>query len=205
MERNEGLRKILNLSAGYELFQILVGAKRGVRWLSEHHWRVGEGMTVVDVGCGPARLRSEFPEQIRYFGFDPNQNYIETARHRQKGTFHTGGMSDFLDCHGEALAGQVDLVICSGVLHHLLDTQIEEVLKGSCHLLKRGGRFAALEPTKLAKQDACSRWVISKDRGMNLLFDWEWTHLLDRHFPRTKTQVINNLLRIPYTHALLTG
>lgn len=97
MERNKGIRKILGLSWIYQLFQTMVGSRRALRWLCDYHWKVESGMTVVDVGCGPARLRAEFSDDIRYFGFDPNSDYIARASEQGKSEYLIGVMSDFLD------------------------------------------------------------------------------------------------------------
>jgi SAM-dependent methyltransferase len=162
-------------------------------------------MIVVDVGCGPARLRALLPPDLEYFGFDPNPDYIANARRTTDGTFSVGTMNDFMQAYGEALAGRVDLVTCMGVLHHVSPDEMDEILFTARRLLRPGGRFVALEPVLLAWQDAASRWVVGQDRGTSILDDVEWRELLDRHFPRAQVRVTTHLLRIPYTHALLTA
>lgn len=162
-------------------------------------------MKVLDIGCGPATLRSHLEENIEYFGFDPNKSYIERAKDSEKGIFLVGEMKDFLSSYRDRLEGKIDLVICSGVLHHLSDAQLEEVLVGSLELLAPNGRFAALEPAKLVKQEWMSHWVVSQDRGMNVKYDFEWNQLMKHHFSNTEISVLTGLLRIPYTHVLLTG
>ena len=162
-------------------------------------------MTVLDVGCGPAVLRADLPNDIDYYGFDPSHDYIASAERKHEGTFIAGVMPDFLEIHGEALSGRVDVVLCSGVLHHLTTEQMKDVLAGARQLLKPGGRFAAIEPTFLAKQGILSRWVMNQDRGCNILYDFEWREVLASFFPKAEVKVLTNLIRIPYTHALLTG
>lgn len=159
----------------------------------------------MDVGCGPARLRPQFPEDIQYFGFDPNPDYIEKATEQGGGEFSVGVITDFLKAYQDRLEGKVDLVICSGVLHHLTTEQMNEVMAGADALLKEGGRFAALEPAWLARQDRLSRWVLSQDRGTNILHDFEWRRALESHFSRAEVKVVNRLVRIPYMYGLLSG
>lgn len=204
MENNSGLQRFLGKSAIYRAFQSLVGAGAAGAWLAEHFWKVEEGMVVVDVGCGPADLRRMLPERISYYGFDPNREYIETAVRTTDGSFTVGGMSDFLHERPE-LAGTVDLVICTGVMHHLTSEQMDELLSGVSRLLKSGGRFSALEPTWLARQDRLSKWVLSKDRGKNILFDFEWRNEVSRYFEDVEVRVVNRLIRIPYMYVLITA
>jgi len=204
MEHNAGLRRILGKALFYRLFQTLVGADFAARWLTKNLWKVEEGMTVVDVGCGPARLRNLLPKNINYFGFDPNESYIQTARQTATGEFFVGVMPDFLR-EMPSLSGKVDLVICSGVLHHLTVGQMSETLSGVRSLLKEGGRFSALEPTWLVSQDWLSRWVLSQDRGKNIMLDSEWRAEISRFFEYVDIRVANNLIRIPYIYVLISS
>jgi SAM-dependent methyltransferase len=206
MERNNGLRSILQLSWVYDLFHWLIGKPEAMKWLSKKLWKVESGMTVVDIGCGTAALRDTLPSDIHYIGFDPNFAYIETAKQRSDGVFVNGRMSEFLLSDiGKELENQVDVVICSGVLHHLEDAEIDEVLSGVVFLLKKGGRFSALEPAFLERQDVLSRWVMKRDRGENILLQGEWEAKLKKYFPKAEVRVVNRLVRIPYVCGLMSA
>ncbi len=204
-ERNSGIRAPLKFAAIYDLFQRAVGSKKASQWLSTNHWKILPGTTVVDVGCGPARLRSELPGTLSYFGFDPNPDYIAAATKNASGVFHLGTMATFLAEHGSALEEQVDTVLCSGVLHHLSNDQIDDVLAGAKRLLKPSGRFVAMEPTFSADQSLLSRWVVRQDRGTNVKTDLGWLEKLQQFFPDCHVKVVHGLLRIPFTHALLSA
>lgn len=204
-ERNSGIRSLLSSAAIYRVVQSLFGVAAFSKWLSENHWRISPGTTVVDVGCGPASLRSMIPHDVNYYGFDPNPDYIAVARRDVSGFFHIGTMSTFLAEHASTLEGQVDTVVCSGVLHHLSDVQIEEVLAGANRLLKPAGRFVALEPAFSPDQSSLSRWVVRQDRGTNVLTDQGWLNKLQRFFVHCQVKVVHGKLRIPYTHALLSA
>jgi SAM-dependent methyltransferase len=169
------------------------------------HFRPQTGFRIVDVGCGPGNRTDDLPKDCELFGFDPNEGYITDAKRNYVGTFILGDMRRFLDLHGNELEGSVDLIICCGVLHHVSIDEISEILAGSKLLLKEGGRFAAIEPTRLQKQDCFSRFLVNQDRGQNVLMDYEWADQLRRHFSVYEMRVVNRLLRIPYTHALMTG
>lgn len=204
MERTTGVWHLLSGPWVYGAFQTIVGGPAATRWLVANHWKIEEGMSVVDVGCGPAKIRRSFPSRISYFGFDPNPDYIDSARAAEEGEFHVGTISDFLEARRD-LAGTADVVVCSGVLHHLTPGQMDEVLEGARRLLRPGGRFAALEPTWLTRQDHASRWVLSLDRGQNILHDFEWAERLREKFETVEVRVANRLIRIPYTYALITA
>lgn len=203
MERATGLHKLLGTSWIYDLFQFIVCGKAGMTWLCANHWKIEKGMVVVDVGCGTARLRAEFPEEISYYGFDPNARYIETGM-KTEANLVAGGMAEFLEKFGGVLAGKVDVVVCSGVLHHLSAEQMDEILAGAKLLLKQNGRFAALEPAFLVRQDWISRWILKQDRGTHILHDYEWRREMETFFDNVEVRVANNLIRIPYMYALIT-
>jgi SAM-dependent methyltransferase len=204
-ERHLGLHSLLRFAGVYRLFQASVSRESERAWLMKEHFRPKEGCRIVDVGCGPGTRANELPNDCELYGFDPNEGYIADASRRYAGTFVVGDMRRFLDLYGDQLAGSVDLVICCGVLHHVSTDEVAEIMAGSKMLLKEGGRFAAIEPTRLQKQDYLSRFLVSQDRGQNVLMDYEWSEHLRRHFPKYETKVVNRLLRIPYTHVLMTG
>lgn len=204
-ERNHGIRSFLSRSSGYQLFQRMVGSVPATRWLVEHFWQPAEGMTIIDIGCGPGTLREFLPDRIDYYGFDPNRDYISAAKANRKGQFHLGTMETFLHDQGSSLSGRADLILCWGVLHHVDDHQMKAILEGARSLLRPGGRFTAVEPAFLARQDFVSRWILSQDRGTSILTDLQWRQLMRRHFQQVEIQVTNRLLRIPYTHALLSA
>lgn len=204
-ERNSGIRALLSRPWIYDAFQAVVGATASRKWIAEQHLRVRPGMTVVDVGCGTGALRTQLPVDVSYFGFDPSSDYIASAKRCHSGDFSTGTMRDFLSEYGHKLAGRVDLVVCMGVLHHMNASDVAEVLSGAALLLNSSGRFCGVEPAFLVRQDRLSRWVLKQDRGTSIRQDVEWQRLLGNHFGRSEVQVANNLLRIPYVHALLTG
>jgi len=204
MERSDGIRKFLKIAWVYELFQAIACGRSGMTWLCANHWKIEPGMLVVDVGCGTAKLRSQFPEDIKYYGFDPNVAYIESAKDKDV-ELVAGGITEFLQEFGEGLAGKIDVVVCSGVLHHLTSEQVGQILNGANLLLKPGGRFAALEPAFLVRQDRFSRWILEQDRGTNILYDYEWRKEMEAVFDSVDIRVANNLIRIPYMYALITA
>lgn len=204
-ERTRGLYSALSSSRIYSAVQTLLAGRQSGRFLLEEHYRLPESGIVLDVGCGPGVLVESVAPECRYFGFDPNADYIAKASARGRGTFVCGTMSEFLQQHGEELKGSVDVIVCCGVLHHLTDAQSHELLQGCHSLLKSGGRLACLEPTKLIRQDKLSRLMQSFDRGANIRFDYQWVRLLREHFTCVESQVANNFNWIPWVHILLTA
>jgi len=206
VQDDRGLRRLLTQSWAYSLFQRLVGARSARDWLVGELYRIEPGTRVLDMGCGPASILEHLPPAISYAGFDISESYIESARRRfgSRGTFLVGRAADFL-AELPPRMKDVDLVICTGVLHHLDDAEASTMLALAHASLRPGGRFVGLEPAHLVQQDPVSRWVTSRDRGQAIRQEAHWKRLLGGAFSEWETHVTTGLLRIPYTHIVLIG
>jgi ubiquinone/menaquinone biosynthesis C-methylase UbiE len=204
VQDDSGFKSLLSMSWVYELFQNLVGAGRMRRWLSQNFWRLQSGQKVVDVGCGPAVIRKHLPPDIQYVGFDISEKYIATAcrKYGDQGTFLVGTAEDFIQKPDERMR-DADLVICTGLLHHLNDEETLQILTLAKMILRPGGRLVCLEPTFLIHQGSFSRWIMRRDRGRNVRTETEWKAIVARVFPTLSSNIIVGMLRIPYIHIVI--
>jgi ubiquinone/menaquinone biosynthesis C-methylase UbiE len=204
MQDDRGVKRILSVSRVYDLFQNLIGARRARRWLRESLWRLRGGEKVVDIGCGPGSIRNDLPENIDYVGFDLSEPYIATANrlYPGKGVFLVGTAGTFLETPDPRMQN-ADLVICTGLLHHLDDPEVRQVLELSKRILRPGGRLACLEPTFLLHQTQFSRWMLRRDRGKNVRTEAAWKAIVGEVFDHYTTSVITGLTRIPYVHIVI--
>ena len=204
MQHESGLKKALSSGWVYSWFQTAVGAKRARRWLAANVWKCEPGDKVVDIGCGPGDMLEQLPDTVRYVGIDISEKYVERARQRfgERATFVVGTARTFLERGTAALDG-ADLVVCNGLLHHLNDDEVLEVLQLGARVLKPHGRFVCVEPTYLQHQPIAARWVMDKDRGRNIRTDVAWTDLARTVFPDSSARILTGLLRLPYTHVVI--
>lgn len=203
MQDDSGLKRILKFSWAYRLLQSLAGTPQAMRWLAEHHWKAQPGEKVVDIGCGLGTILHYLPPDVNYVGFDISDAYIQTARKQfgDRAVFLCGTARTFLDRWDDRL-DNADLVTCIGLLHHLEDKEVEEVLEVSRRMLSPTGRLVVLEPTYLAHQTRTSRWMVGRDRGRNVRSEAEWKRLMGNVFPSLTTSIATGLLRLPYVHIL---
>lgn len=77
-------------------------------------------------------------------------DYIRSAiaRHGDRGCFLVGTATDYVNQPDQRMANS-DLVICNGLLHHLEDQEVLDVLRLAQEVLKPGGRLICFEPTYL--------------------------------------------------------
>jgi SAM-dependent methyltransferase len=159
------------------------------------------GMTVVDVGCGTAETLNFLPAGVHYHGFDLAAAYIETARERfgDRGTFRCADVTLI----GPDELPQCDLAISFGVLHHLDDDDAKNLLDHLYTRLAPGGRLVTIDPAFDSTQSRLARAIIRRDRGQNVRTAKEYLSLMPQAFDRREVTVRHDLLRIPYTHAIV--
>ena len=202
-EITHGLRSILSFSGIYDLFQWLMGAKRGRTIFSTQYIKARDGDYVLDIGCGTAEIRLYLPD-VEYFGFDPNAHYVEAAKRRlreaQKKGIVLHATLDAVTLNG---LPKFDIVLVSGVLHHLSDEEVVELANLSKAALKEGGRLVTIDPCFIEGQSPIARLLVSHDRGQHVRDANGYQSLMSSVFATVKSDVRHDFARLPYTHILM--
>ncbi len=195
-----GLRSILSLPIIYNLLQSLMGGKSSRDDFSKNFIKPKCGMTILDIGCGPAEILKSMP-RVNYFGFDINANYIDRA----KKTFGDAGRFNCEILTEEILTTlpPFDIVLALGLLHHLDEDKAIEVLKLASLALKPGGRFISIDPCWDHSQNLIAKLLIRFDRGQNVRDDNGYKKLVGAVFPMMNIE-IKHTKWIPYTHCIIT-
>jgi len=190
---------ILKLPASYRLFRQLVGGDLG-QYVSEYV-RPRTGDKVLDIGCGPGDMLGFLPG-VDYLGFDVSREYIEAAKSRfgNRGRFLCADVSV---ASLEQERGQFDLVLATGVLHHLDDERADRMFELARAALRPAGRLITYDGCYVPGQSRLARWVLSKDRGKFVRHHDEYVRLASKHFSTVEPHVRHDLLRIPYTHLIM--
>lgn len=204
MQDDSGLKKILTFGWVYDLFHYLIGTRKAKLWIAENIWKCEQFSRVVDLGCGTGRVLDYLPENINYTGVDISEEYIEFARSRygDKAEFLVGTAEQFLSGEIE-MPEPADIVLCSGLLHHLSEEEALWVLELSKKILKPTGRLICNEPTYLRHQGWISRWVTSLDRGQNVRTESGWKSLISEVYEEYRTSILTGMIRIPYVHIVI--
>ena len=157
---------------------------------------------LLDIGCGTAELLNHLPDMTYYVGFDICARYIDTAKR------------NFSHRHAEFVAKQAtgttlaayepfDRVAATGLLHHLEDYEVRHLFQLAKDALKDDGLFVSIDPCYVDKQSMISKMLIDRDRGKNIRTLPDYKRLAESVFTKVAIHHRNDLLRIPYDHAVL--
>ncbi len=196
-----GLRAVLSSPRIYDLAQSIIGATHFRRGLARDYLQLGQGMSLLDIGCGTARILPHLSDGIRYVGVDLSSDYIDAARAEfgSRGEFHC---IDVGKAVGEAFRN-FDCVLATGLLHHLDDDEALAMLRTAHGALASDGRLITVDPCVLAGQSRIAAFLVSKDRGQNVRTPGGYLSLAQQVFPRATVHARDDLLHIPYNHAVL--
>ena len=195
--------KFLGNTVVYKSFKNLVAPPSRVASTINDFMQVEDGQSVLDLGCGYGDVAHFYAKRCRYVGIDSNASYIEEARNRNRDNdaeFIVGDISS-----EEVLSkGPFDLVMMTGVLHHLPNEHVLAIANASQKLVAAHGRFVAMEPVFSPDQRLTARLIIASDRGRFVRDKDGYVNLLKSGFKHVEGQVVHGRLRIPYSHVILT-
>ena len=203
MERKaKGVYALLSGPWFYSLFQRILGAAKFRSFFVDSVIRPNSTDRLLDIGCGPGDLLDSIPP-VSYTGIDLNQSYIDDAKARygERGQFLVGDVADLAKLLEKDTKFQI--VILSGVIHHLDDPTVKELFKTINSILSEDGYLYTADPCFCPKQSAIALWLAEKDRGLHVRTPDQYKQLANSVFGQVDCQEHNDLLRIPYSHFIM--
>jgi cyclopropane fatty-acyl-phospholipid synthase-like methyltransferase len=197
-----GTRKILSIPFVYKAFQAIIGTGNSKNKLVNEHIKIANKQSILDIGCGTGMLLDNLPSTVRYVGFDISEKYVAYAKKKygERGLFvHRKIDEQLLDEFKD-----FDRVVAIGVLHHLNDEEARRLLTLAKKALKSGsGEFHSIDPCYVDKQSRISKFLVKRDRGQNVRTADRYESLAREVFSDVVIHNRNDMLRIPYDHAIL--
>lgn len=193
-------RTVLNIPAFYRALQSVVGGEASWRSYISNVVKLNGGERVLDLGCGPGHIVPWLPE-VDYYGVDIDENYIAEANERfgYRAHFYCRALSD--DAVQDL--GQFDVVIATGVLHHLDDDTARSLFRCASYALKPGGRLVTCDGVKGERMSPVARLLIQLDRGQFVRSREAYENLARAHFTNVTLSIRDDLSRVPYKHCIM--
>ena len=194
------LQRILAMPALYRLFGRVAAGNAYDAYVRDFVRPVA-GQRVLDIGCGPGDILARLPD-VDYLGIDHHAPYIAAARKRygNRGTFRCEDVAASVIRD----AGAFDLVMANGLLHHLNDDEVRNLLRLAARALKPSGRLVTLDGCFVPEQSRMARFLLRMDRGNHVRPPDAYASLAAEVFGTVQPVVRHDLMRIPYTHIILT-
>jgi len=150
---------------------------------------------VLDIGCGPAEILSNFPK-IKYYGYDINPIYINSAKKKftNRGKFFCKKFTKNEIKH----LPKFDHILLLGVLHHLGDEEINDLIKNLKKILKKTGNIITLDNIFISNQNLIAKFLIEMDKGENVRSKKGYLNILKNHFKQVNSKIYHQKF-IPYT------
>src|SRR5262249_9318294 len=195
----QSIRSVLAAPQAYQLWWNAVGGPVWAKVLVDEYIRPSAGARILEIGCGPGTILRYLPES-EYLGFDLSSRYIDVARKTYpQAQFVCERVSQF----SLKDRGSFDVVLALGVVHHLDDTEAQQLFQVAYDALRPGAKLVTVDGVWTEDQSPIARWLLARDRGGHIRSEQEYLGLASGVFREVKPSVRHDLLRIPYSHLIL--
>lgn len=204
-EWTRGLHRIVTIPAVYDAIQRALGGPQARIGVARRLFADAEGKSVLEVGCGPGTWAPYLASARAYLGVDWNPAHIELAKRnfgRETTRFICGDLNDPATIPNDSL---FDIVVGIGILHHLDDEIADRVMQRIATLLTPTGNFIGLEPVYHPRQNPIAKLLKFCDSGRNIRTEAGYRGLMDPAFGQIQTEIVTDLMRVPYSHCILRG
>lgn len=192
-------RHLLSFPALYTVFQRIVRGE-GESTYVKRHVRPRSGDRILDLGCGTGDVLRHMPS-VDYFGIDSDERLIESA----KRNYGDRGIFCCLDLSQQQIpeTPEFDIVLATGVLHHLTDDEALKLFQLAKTSLKEHQRLVTLDGCYVEGQSFLARLVLSRDRGKYVRTESQYVELASQVFNEVEATIYHNLVRIPSSTIIL--
>lgn len=189
-EKKSGLHAIISAPWIYNLVQWAAGARMYREAMVTRYIRPFDGCRVLDIGCGTGEYVHHLAKHCKdfeYYGFDGEGVYIDYANDLFKDNPRVHFYHKILTEEEVKEFNNFDIVIATGVMHHLDDPVVISLLRLARLALKPGGRLITYDPGKYDDQNRIEDFFVKHDRGRSIRFEREYAALIAQVFSNYKS------------------
>jgi SAM-dependent methyltransferase len=162
-----------------------------------------DGLRILDLGCGPGDTLKLIGASGEYTGIDLNPRYVAKAtRNARAGASFIVADVTQLDT---LQFKDYDLIIAFGLIHHLNDRQVNDLLAAVASMLKPKGRMVTLDGCYRNGMSSVVAWLLRHDRGRYVRQEQAYLELFSRHLRIETTFTDPAAMRIPYAILSIVG
>jgi SAM-dependent methyltransferase len=189
-ENKSGLHSIISAPWIYNLVQFVAGARMYRNTMVKDYIKPFDGCKILDIGCGTGEYVdyfSKYCKDFEYYGFDGEGVYIDYANELFKDNPKVHFYHKILTEEGLKEFNNFDIVIATGVMHHLDDPIVLSLLKLAKLSLKPGGRLITYDPGKFDEMSIFEKFFVKYDRGRSIRFEKDYAGLVKQVFTNYKS------------------
>ncbi|MBS1686154.1 MAG: class I SAM-dependent methyltransferase [Bacteroidetes bacterium] len=184
-ENKSGIHSIISAPWIYNLVQFVAGARMYREKMVSDYIKPFDGCKILDIGCGTGEYVHYFREHctgFEYYGFDGEGVYIDYANDLFKDDPNVHFYKKILTADEVKEFNNFDIVIATGVMHHLDDDVVESMLTTAKLALKPGGRLITYDPGNYDDSNWIERFFVKYDRGRSIRYERDYARLIGKVF-----------------------
>lgn len=200
------LRRILDIPVVYAAFQKMIAKKGARQWLLEKYIGDTSGKRILDLGCGTADILDYIYDEKMYVGIDNNRLYIRENKKRFEDRKTCRFYYTDLNTYSEKVSQKFDIVLMIGVMHHIDDNEVEQVMKSIKRIIADGGVFISFDACYTKGMNPIARLLCMLDRGRYVRYADEFIATQKKYWTNVKYDIRTDTLRfLPYSVIIFTN
>lgn len=185
---------VLSSPFAYKMHMRILGGRTIKKKIFSEFLPTEPGTRILDIGCGPAPDRDLMGDVI-WVGLELEQKYVKYVESRiRSGDQIVHGGVDVLNSLN---IGNFDVVLLSGVLHHLTDIEVKGVLEDCLKVLGPYGSVITVDPVRTSSASRLETFLINSDRGKYIRHQEDYDRLIPSEFTKTDIHIRHGLGWLP--------
>ena len=152
---------------------------------------------MLELGCGTCDFLYYF-ENCYYTGIDLDPKYIEKAKKRYHNRKNTQFICKDLNEFAKDCNDRYDLILMTGVIHHISNAEVEECFSIIKRLLSEDGIFFSFDAVYVDGMSCFEKFLADLDRGKYVRHKDEYVTMNLKHWKNVFYECRNDTMYLPF-------